>query len=93
MAAMIRRVAALVLLLAASCGTSQSEECKQYIDCRRAYDEEAGNTRADLAAYEFDGDCWVDGSTASDCTDACKEQLAETRTAVEDNELDVPACD
>ncbi len=96
MAAMIRAATfhlVVFALGAAACGTAQSPECKQYIDCRHAFDEEAGNTRADLAAYEMDGDCWVDGSAASDCTETCKEQLASLQEDVADADYDLTACE
>ena len=81
-----------LLLLAASCA-GQSEECKKFIECRRAYDEEAGNQPADLARWEEAGDCWVDGETASACTEQGVEELADVREAVDDGGFEIEACE
>ena len=81
-----------LLLLAASCA-GQSEECRQFVECRRAYDEAAGNQPADLAPWEEAGDCWVNGETAAGCTEQCTEELADVREAVEAGGFDVEECD
>jgi hypothetical protein len=87
----MQRIAALALLLGSACG-GQSEPCRTYVECRKAYDREAGNQPADLAAWEPDGDCWVNGDTAAACTADCEEQLIEVRDAVEAGGYDVPEC-
>lgn len=88
---MLRMTALAVALSSAACG-GQSEACRTYIECRRAYDAEAGNQPADLAAWEPEGDCWVNGETAAACTKDCEEQLIEVQDAVEAGGYDVPQC-
>ena len=81
----------LAVVVFAACG-GQSEECRQYVECRKAYDTAAGNQPADLAAWEPEGDCWVNGDTAAACTEDCKAEIEDVREAVEAGGYDVEQC-
>lgn len=82
----------LVSVVATACGPAQSEECRQYVACQKAYDVEAGRQPQDLAPWEPEGDCWVNAENAAQCTEDCATRLDELREAVQDAEIDVPAC-
>ena len=59
-----------------ACGVPQSEECAQYIECRRWYEAVFNRPQKQVNVYEADGVCWENEELASDCSKTC---LDETR--------------
>jgi hypothetical protein len=69
----MRSTSAVLFVLAAglSLGCGPSPECKQYINCQKAYD-----ATVDTSAYGDGGACWTTLETADACTAQCKEATA-----------------
>lgn len=62
------------------CGVPQSEECEQYIECRRWYEAVFNRPEKQLNIYQEEGVCWENEQLAEDCSETCTletEQLLD----------------
>ncbi len=64
---------AVMGVLAGCGGSSQSTECKRYVDCVAKL---AGSSASVEAKFGVDGSCWSDPAEGEKCTKQCKESLA-----------------
>ena len=62
------------LVFCISCGEPQSDECAQYIQCRRWFEAVFNRPEKQLHVYEPDGICWENEELASDCSQACTDE-------------------
>ncbi len=66
-----------LLLFAAACGPSP--ECRSYVQCQQAVDENAAGIDVDVSAFDDGGSCWALPESARACTAICVQALAALR--------------
>ena len=86
-------VALLVSGLFVSCGVPQSEECQQYIECRRWYEAVFNRPEKQLNIYQAEGVCWENDQLADDCSETCTLETRELSDKLVDSQEALGPCD